>query len=390
MLALVFIGLWGCGPSRADTGTAWKGSIDTLPSGQLVVTNPDQPIWPVSDGWHLVQDLRIGTVEGTGPDLFGEIRSLAVDAAGRIYVLESQSQEVRVFNPDGTYLRTIGRKGSGPGEFAQALLAEFGPDGNLWVVDPQNNRLSVFDTAGTYLTGHQMPGGFMIIPWPGGFDRHGDYYSPIPEPSDEGFHLGLAHFDSSLAIIDTLATPTDPVKRDSYELRNGDSFMMASVPFSPGFRWRLSPEGTMWAIFTGEYRFVELSHSGDTLRTVTRAFDPLPVTDADRDQAREDLKWFTRQGGKPDWSKIPSTKPAIEDLTFDDEGNLWVWPVTEPDLKDRALDVFDPDGRYLGRITAPLPIARRPFPTFHNGMMYAVTRDELEVPFVVRLRTEKP
>ena len=146
----------------------------------------------------------------------------------------------------------------------------------------------------------------------------------------------------------------------------------------------------MWGIFTGDYRFVELSHTGDTLRTVTRAFDPLPVTDADRAQARKDLEWFTRQGGKADWSKIPSTKPGVEDVTFDNDGNLWAWPVTEKDLKDRALDVFDPEGRYLGRVTSPLPIARRPFPSFRNGMMYAVTRDELEVPFVVRLRIEKP
>jgi hypothetical protein len=165
---------------------------------------------------------------------------------------------------------------------------------------------------------------------------------------------------------------------------------MASVPFTAGFRWHLSPHGTTWGVFTGEYRLVELSHTGDTLRTITRAFEPLPVTDADRDQAREDLKWFTQQGGKADWSKIPSTKPAIEDMTFDDAGNFWVWPVTMAEAKDRVLDVFDSVGRYLGRVSAPLPISRQPFPVFHNGMVYAVTQNELEVPFVVRLKIEKP
>ena len=390
-LALVLIGLWACRPPGAESGTTWEGSIDTLPSGQIVVTNPDQPMWPASGGWHLVEDLRIGTVERTGPDLFGRIRSLAVDAAGRIYVLEAQAQEIRVFNPDGTYLRTIGRKGGGPGEFSQALLAEFGPDGNLWVVDPENNRLSVFDTAGTYLTGHQTPGGFTIVPWPGGFDDHGDYYSPVPESSDEGFRIALAHFDASLQVIDTLTWPSDPVEREHFEAHNDDGgTMMASVPFSAGFVTRLSPRGTLWGMLTGEYRLFELSHAGDTLRTITRSFDPLPVTAADRDQAREDLKWFTQQGGKADWSKIPSTKPATEQMTFDDEGNIWVWVVGPPEQKDRLLDVFDSVGRYLGRVTPPIPISQNTYPVFRNGVMYAVTENDLEVPFVTRLRIEKP
>lgn len=384
--------LSGCTSSGADTAaSAWTGSIDTLPSGQVVVTNPDRPMWPPSGGWRLVEDLRIGTVEGTGPDLFGRIWSLAVDAGGRIYVLESQAQEIRVFNADGSHLRTIGRKGGGPGEFSQALLAQFGPGGNLWVVDPPNNRLSMFDTAGVYVAGHRMPGGFMIMPWPGGFDDRGDYYSPVPKPAGgTEFRIALAHFDSALQIIDTLPIPTDPVKREHFELRNGRSRVQVSIPFDASFRWLLSPRGTLWGILTGEYRFFELSHTGDTLRTITRAFEPLPLTDADRDEARERLSWFTRDGGKPDWSRLPSTKPAIEHLTFDDHGNFWVWPVTGNDEKDRVFDVFDSVGRYLGRVSAPLPIARQPVPVFRNGVMYAVTLDDLGVPFVVRMRIERP
>ncbi|NIP82581.1 MAG: 6-bladed beta-propeller, partial [Gemmatimonadetes bacterium] len=351
--------------------------------------NPDTPLWTADGAWTLTDELRIGTVDGDGPELFGRIRSLAVDGGGRIYVLEAQAQEIRVFDGDGAHLRTIGREGGGPGEFARALHMEIGPDGDLWVVDPQNNRLSVFDTAGTYLEGHAMPGGFTLIPWPGGFDRHGRYHYPVPRRSEGEFRVGLARYDADLRVVDTLALPTDPVEREYFELRSDQGFARASVPFAGSFQRRLSPDGTLWGMLTDEYRMFELSPTGDTLRTITRAYEPLPVTGEDVAAAREDLEWFTEQGGRVDLGRIPSHKPAVEDFVFDDQGNVWVWPVVEPALDGRELDVFDPVGRYLGRVTAPVPIARRPFPVIRDRMMVAVTRSELDVPYVVRLRIDK-
>lgn len=385
VLALVWT--TGCAESRSNE---WAGTIDTLATGQVVVHNPATPLWSDGEAWELVPELRIGTVDGDGPELFGEMAALAVDGAGRIYVLEGQAQEVRVFGADGAHVRTIGRQGGGPGEFAGALDVELGPDGNLWVADPRNNRASVFDTSGAYLRGHAMPGGFVIIPWPGGFDRHGDYYYPVPLPSEEGFRLGLARFDRALEVEDTLTAPDDPVEREYFDHRSGNSFARASVPFAGEFRWRLTPDGTLLGVLTGPYRMFELGPAGDTLRTITRAFDPLPVTDADIARARESMAWFLEQGGEVDWSLVPSHKPAIENVFFDDEGNLWVWPVMPAGREGTALDVFGPDGRYLGRVTPPVPIAQRPYPVVRDGLMVAVTESELDVPFVVRLRIERP
>jgi hypothetical protein len=373
-----------------DAGsTAWTGTIDTLATGQLVVRNPKTPIWSEAQRWRLVPELRIGTVDATGPELFGQITSLAADAAGRIYVLEGQAQEIRVFGADGTFIRAVGRKGGGPGEFARALRVELGPDGNVWVADPENNRVSVFDTSGVYVRGHSMPGGFTIIPWPGRFDRRGSYYYPVPLPADEEFRLGLTRYDSAMTVRDTLVVPDDPVEREFFELRSEEGFARVSVPFAGGFDWLLSPEGTFWGLLTGGYSMFELGQDGDTLRTVTRAFDPLPVTAEDMAEARENLTWFLEQGGTVDWAKLPDRKPAIEGAAFDDEGNVWVWPVMPNGEDGTRLDVFDPIGRYLGSVDAPVPIALRPSPVIRDRVMVAVTRGELDVPFVVRLRIER-
>lgn len=386
--AALLPGALGCGTGGEGPAT-WDGTMDTLPSGQVVVHNTAAPIWPEGSGWRLVEEWRIGSIEGDGPDLFGEILSLEVGPAGRIFLLESQAKEIRVFDTDGSHVRTIGRAGGGPGEFNRPLKIQFGPDGNLWVVDPQNNRLSVFDSAGTYLEGKYALGGIIMVPWPGGFDDSGYYYAPILRPRGDDLKLALERFDSDINSLDTIAIPTDPMERERFEYRDENNHIAAGIPFAPEFRWWLAPNGTLWGMLEGSYRLFQLTLGGDTLRSLTREFTPLPVTETDMEVAREDLEWFIREyGGKVDWSKIPDHKPATEDFFFDDEGNIWVVPVTTAEQEWRVVDIFDPEGRYLGRIDLPFRLAR-PYPVIRDNVMHAVIEDEMEVPYVVRVRIEK-
>ena len=143
-------------------------------------------------------------------------------------------------------------------------------------------------------------------------------------------------------------------------------------------------------MLTDEYRMFELGSDGDTIRTITRDFTPLPVTEVDMERAREQLESFIENGGNVDWSKIPSRKPATEEMDLDDEGNIWVRLVTTHEDRGHVFDVFDPIGRYLTTVRSDFAIARFPPPIFRDGFMYAVTEDELEVPYVVRARIEKP
>jgi hypothetical protein len=364
--------------------------MDTLPSGQVVVQNGFDAIWPAGREWRVVEELRIGSVEGDGPDVFGRITSFEIDAGGRLWVLDGQTQDLRVFSARGAHVRTIGRRGGGPGEFGQAVRVELGPDGRIWVMDPQNNRLSVFDTAGAYLEGRHALGGFVIIPWPGGFDEHGRYYAPVPRTGRD-FRFGMVRYDASFVPTDTLEIPLDPISRERFEHRSsGGGGIIAGVPFQGSLTWRLSRAGTIWAMITDQYRLFALDADGDTLRTITRAFTPLPVTEADRRHAREEMKWFTDQGGQIDLSKLPRTKPATTSFFLDDEGNIWVEPVTALEDTGRLRDVFDPEGRYLGTVRLPFALSASPSPILRTGTLYGVTRDELDVPYVVRARVLKP
>ena len=196
------------------------GQIDTLPDGQVVVHNEGRGVWVEGSEWRIVEDLRIGTINVEGPQNFGQIASLTVDDIGRLWVLERQASELRLFSPSGEHVRTVGREGSGPGEFNQPVRVDVGPGGRLWVMDPQNARLSVFDSAGVYIEALRAMGGFVILPWRGGFDRDGYYYAPVPEFEPE-FRVALGRFDRSYTVLDTIPLPTDPVERDSYDISDG-------------------------------------------------------------------------------------------------------------------------------------------------------------------------
>ena len=82
-------------------------------------------------------------------------------------------------------------------------------------------------------------------------------------------------------------------------------------------------------------------------------------------------------------------------LFLDDEGNIWVerFVASEED-EGRLFDLFDPEGRFLGTLRLPFSLHRvgqrsRPAPLVRNGVLHAVTKDELDVSFVVRARIEK-
>ena len=83
-----------------------------------------------------VVELAIGAVlDGDPPYLFDKVDALARDATGLLYVADSGSRTVRVFDHRGKHVVSIGGRGEGPGEFRLPLLCglAFDPDGRLWV-----------------------------------------------------------------------------------------------------------------------------------------------------------------------------------------------------------------------------------------------------------------
>ena len=74
----------------------------------------------------------------------------------RLFVLDMEEDDIKVFSRSGAFEYIIGRKGQGPGEFhLPSGLDILG--GRLYVADSANRRVQVVDTKGGYLSGFRVP-----------------------------------------------------------------------------------------------------------------------------------------------------------------------------------------------------------------------------------------
>ena len=73
---------------------------------------------------------------------------VAVDKKGDIYISDRYNHHIKVFDRDGKYLRTIGRKGRGPGDLHRPRFITFSPEGDLVVLESGSRRIQYFSPPG--------------------------------------------------------------------------------------------------------------------------------------------------------------------------------------------------------------------------------------------------
>ena len=377
--------LVGCSGSER---VAWRGSIDTV-SATIRTVNEGGQVWPRGAEWRIEEDLRIGTLEG-GPEEFSTIRHFTVDHHGSIYVLMYDAGEVRVFDRDGKFVRTMGRNGRGPGELSRSSSVNVDSAGNIWVADMA--RFVVFDSTGQYSKTVSR-----MFPFPerprdrivGG--RLYDFRTDTP-----GGPLAFVH----------IALNADGTFADSLVVR-GRPFPpgpLRVIPYTGQTVTHFTPDHAIWIGYSDTYRFVKVTFDHDTMRIIERLNVDRPAvieSDAKRWVLKPEL---AAEIGVPpiDPRDLPSHKTYWSDFFVSDSGQLWVIPFTSPGgTTTRVVDVFDADGRYLGRARSDFDI-----PTFdgfapergkslprmiiRGDYVYANTYDDEGVPYIVRARIVRP
>jgi DNA-binding beta-propeller fold protein YncE len=105
---------------------------------------------------------------------------LAFDPTSKqLYVSDTANHCIKVFNADGTYQRTLGRRGSADGEFNFPTMLWRNEAGHLLVTDSLNFRTQIFDAAGNFVQKFgQLGDGSGDAPRQKGVaqDRHGHIY----------------------------------------------------------------------------------------------------------------------------------------------------------------------------------------------------------------------
>lgn len=389
MLALAFTA--ACGGD--EPSSALEVRVDTLSDGRVRVSSPAEGTWARTGQppWALEEDLRIGRVDGEGPDLFVQIGSVVPQPDGRIWIMDSGALELRVFAPDGSFEFSVGGPGQGPGEFAgpgPGSCAFAGPGEEIWVED-RGRRWHRFTRSGTYRESHAFfnqnvcgtrqwtPDGRFVVRHsrmdPTTFTVHA-FYVAYRIDDVEGLVAG-----------DTIAPPeTAPPATATWVSPDGIP-SERTIPFTPRPQWRLDVNGAFWVSDGGpRYEIHRQRLAGDTVLTIERSYEPVGIPDPIRRQAGEDLvPDGTRPRGEWDPARIPRVYPPFEWYYIGTDGTLWVTRRVEDGTL--ALDVFDAEGWYLGEVEAPEEFERMSIQAVTADHIYARLRDELGIHFAVRL-----
>ena len=362
--------------SACDSSPDLEVRVDTLASGRLVISNPDPAAVAKGRSLELVEEMRIGAALGgdaESPELFSQVLSLAVDEYENTYVGDYQSNEIRVFDREGSYVRTIGGQGEGPGEFSRlAGIVWDRASAVLWAVDIGARRVVAHDASGRVLATHPYGRDTYNaqIPWVGYADLNG--FLHYTEPRD--FDLLLKRRsspDGGLVTADSLPIPR--IERDTYTASSSLGTEIRTVPMQPLTMFGAGPDGMVWLSTSSEFRLHKVDFSGDTLRTVELRRPARPLSRRERDSV-------ATASGLPA-RRIPPSRPIIGRQRIGTDGWLWV-----PVEGESNWEVFDEFGYHLGLAKSPVPLHLPPEIVIGAGTITGVTRDEVGVQYVVRLR----
>jgi hypothetical protein len=351
-LALILAVVWGC-----KGAPAWKGSIETA-DGVQVVRNPKAPMYP-QGALVLQEELTIGVAEGAEEYSFVRLRGIAINEQGDIFALDQRKPRVDVFGSDGRHVRSIGRRGQGPGEFQTPFFIALAPAGEILV--GEMGRLSFFDRAGLFLRSQDNSvGPLAFIKYLESGDAVGTRM--VMEEEKPRYEVVLCGPDLKQKKVLAFSPMPDPSAKFQ---------LFASV-----VRWDISRgREIVCASGEGDYRLSVFDAGGRLVRTIIKAYDPVPVSDQDVDRQMKRIGIQSR-----DEITVPRHLPPLSWVYADEDGRFYVstWQ-RDPGAGVDVFNIFDPEGRYL----CDYPIPGEPL-VFKDGKLYAIIQDDEGIQYVKR------
>jgi len=352
----------------------WQGEMIESPDG-LRVLNPESP----AAGEVTLEARELWRVGGDDEDvLIGVINELLTDAEGNVYLLDGQLQEIQVFDPDGEWLRTIGRAGEGPGEFNNAGDMYWAPNGQIGVIQNWPGKIVMLRPDGA-------PGDLFALPYGAGgslqvasrgFGQEGRIVlsgSAWTTENEQQFQR------SYLKAYDAAGTELVSFQETSAETQFGNFTFEEETYIDFQRRWTAAADGRVAAPLTFDaYRI----HVWNADGTVDRIIERPEFRNAKR--TSEETAVFQQIYDRiTSWNRgstfdVAPVHQTISQMIFRNDGSLWVQSGRDQWQADDGLftsyDAYDSEGRYIQRVNLDLDADAVQDGLFFAGdRMYVVT-----------------
>lgn len=236
---------------------------------------------------------------------------VSFDAAGNLHILDSGNYTVVVIDPQGGFVRTVGRQGEGPGEFGFTFRLVVWRDGRLAVNDLQNNAIHVFGAGGEFDHSVRVPSHISLTsirPDPSGGALYArgssSSTSPIREalaeltgesPPEEGldeFSIGRIDLTADAFAIGLVLQAWRVAREDRAEevsvddiLSDPSRIMSTALTssqdrmfFEPTLRWDILPDGLIAYADSSAYAIKLVRPGGPVVEVIRRPVEPEAVT----------------------------------------------------------------------------------------------------------------
>ncbi len=340
-----------CGFSAPVLADDWQGS-EIKKDGIIHVMNPAEPVAGTSE-IDLIEQWRLGGDTEDDDEFFGVIVAVVTDGSGNVYLLDAQLHRIMVYNPDGEFIRSIGREGEGPGEFRRPGGMVMLPGGDLGIMQ-------------------RMPGKIIALTTDG--DPADNY--PVPGPDDGGSRMffrctatsdrvivGANDFirsEDSFRSVFRIIGVTPWGEQSALYLEVASDQNMANFTFDEkklvgvAMPWDVGENGTVYAnpVFDG-YRIDVWNADGTPDRIIHRQYQSRVRSSEERDRMHERMR--VRVDGQEPKKIISKTDRDVQKLYPRDAGRLWVLSsrgaLDAPDGSIGVFDVFDRNGRFVEQIS---------------------------------------
>lgn len=365
-------------------------------AGIRIVENRNDPL----PRWTLAAEpvLSIGALAGTEAETLYQVNDVERLADGSWLISNGGTEEIRVFDASGAYLRTIGRRGEGPGEFV-SLSRVFVLEGDsVAAYDSRQRRVTVFDPAGERLRDlrfEELPDGSVtpfgrLTSGEWGVRRSGGSYSTggtgrgrAERPSE--WHALAAPDGGAPALFAELPD------QEGWIVQADNFVSFRSIPFAPSN----GMEAAGVRFFGGVTENAEIrvwDAAGVEVERWRILEPPRPVTDADWNGVRERERARVEEDmeGLPDgwldaaeefWSQVdrPEAWPAWSQVRPSRDGEVWLSDYILRTEEPWRWRVFDASGVLVREVETPGGFELH---WIGGGLVAGVEEDEFEVEYV--------
>ena len=339
-----------CGKSSQEKSNAVIEEID----GITYVHNIGEPQYP-DRTVEFLEEVTFGSEEDEV--LLGIPSYFSVRSNGNIYISDFSEKNIKVYNSDGRYLKTIGIEGQGPGEFQTSPILRFLEDGRMLALDMISRRCSFYDKDDNLVESFNWEGykailhaisDTLIIFTETSMDR---------ETMESKFKLTMINFDGKDIKELFALRQSDNVNIEFL----GRSFPMPQ-PYSPLSIIAADEANKVLYHCRGDKFEIEIyDFQGNLMKKYDVPYTRIPITEKDKEEYLNRIEESLKQS--PSMPKdlldayksmpFPETFPVTNRMIVDYNSNLWLRLAEKKEFEDEtnfAYAIFDKEGNYTAKV----------------------------------------